>query len=497
MTRKTLLFIALGLLLTLPGALLAQGNSGSGTFQIQTVTPLPRSASQGRFYLVFSTTPPRGIPSEPRWFQPDPFFSGPMVPLKPGEIVSPDANWKGFPHKTLKDLPSGKYWVSGVLDINQGGRQVFSSPGNLFSKPIQVEMPSKEAVRLLLDQQYQEPKFPETKLVKYFEVPSPKLEKALGRKTVVRAGVALPDSYESQPTKKYPVVYEIPGFGGNHLGAIGAKSRGKTNLNGIEVIHVVLDPDCPFGHHVFADSANNGPWGNALTTEFIPELENQFRAIPEAKGRLLTGHSSGGWSSLWLQVTYPKLFGGVWSTAPDPVDFRDFQMINLYRQGENMFKDRSGETRPIGRRGDKPFLFYQPFSDMEEALGRGGQLGSFEAVFSPMGANGLPKKLWNRDNGNIDPQTAQTWEKYDIRMQLEKNWKQLAPDLAGKVHVYMGDKDTYYLEGATKLLKESLMRLASDAVVEIFPGKNHSSLMDAAMVQRIQAEMARTLSKAN
>ena len=157
------------------------------------------------------------------------------------------------------------------------------------------------------------------------------------------------------------------------------------------MIHVVLDPNCHHGHHVFADSANNGPYGKALIEELIPAIEKRFRAIPRPAARLLTGHSSGGWSSLWLQVTYPDFFGGVWSTAPDPVDFRDFQRIDLYRAGENMFADARGVPRPIARRGTEPVLFYKPFSDMEVVMGHGGQLASFEAVFSERGDDGYPE----------------------------------------------------------------------------------------------------------
>lgn len=491
---------AISILLILCGILAgarAQGTPQGSSIQIQLGTDVPGQAKEGRYYLVFSKEAPKGIPGEPRWFQPDPFFSGKLLPLaKKGEALAfSDQDWKGFPHASLKDLPAGKYWVSGVLDLNLGSRKIFSSPGNLFGKAIAVEIPLRQPVRLILDQQYLEPRFPENAQVKYFEIESTLLTKFLGRRTVVRAAVALPDSYETQAGRKYPAVYEIPGFGGNHYAALNAKSRGKTNLNGMEVAHVVLDPDCPLGHHVFADSANNGPWGQALTQEFIPALEKQFRLIADPRARLVTGHSSGGWSSLWLQVTYPGTFGGVWSTAPDPVDFRDFQKINLYQPGENMFKDRNGQDRPLGRRGDKPFLYYKPFSDMEEALVRGGQLGSFEAVFSPKAVNGLPKKLWNRDNGQIDLETSKAWEAYDIRLQLEKNWPNLANQLVGKIHVYMGDKDTFYLEGATQLLQQSLKKLGSDAVVELFPGKDHSNLLDAAMADRIKAEMAAALSK--
>ncbi|MFO0846439.1 MAG: alpha/beta hydrolase-fold protein, partial [Gemmataceae bacterium] len=268
------------------------------------------------------------------------------------------------------------------------------------------------------------------------------------------------------------------------------RDAGVTNRGGVEVLHVVLDPSCHHGHHVFADSANNGPVGRALIEELIPAIESRFRAVGRPEARLVTGHSSGGWSSLWLQVTYPDFFGGCWSTAPDPVDFRDFQRINVYRPGENMFTDREGQRRPLARRGGKPVLWYKDFSDMEEVMGHGGQLASFEAVFSERGPDGKPRRLWDRKTGAIDAEVAKSWERYDIRLLLERNWEALGPKLAGKVHVYMGDADTFYLEGATRLLKESQARLKGGVVVELFPGKDHSTLMTGELRRRISREMA-------
>src|SRR5262249_5179127 len=143
------------------------------------------------------------------------------------------------------------------------------------------------------------------------------------RPVKMRAGVVLPKSFATVPKKQYPVVYEIPGFSGTHFMAHGMTNR--TDVAGVEMLWVVLDPSCRLGHHVFADSANNGPCGRALIEELIPFIEKEFRGLGAPAARFVTGHSSGGWSSLWLQVTYPEFFGGVWSTAPDPVDFRDFQ----------------------------------------------------------------------------------------------------------------------------------------------------------------------------
>src|SRR5262249_41422962 len=155
----------------------------------------------------------------------------------------------------------------------------------------------------------------------------------------------------------YPVVYEVPGFGGTHTMAAQAAKRNATEVAGVEMLYVVLDPSCRLGHHVFADSENNGPCGRALVEELIPFIERESRGLGEPAPRFLTAHPSGGWSSLWLQITYPDFFGGTWSTAPDPVDFRDFQRIDLYRPGTNLFVDEAGKLRPIARKAGQPVLW--------------------------------------------------------------------------------------------------------------------------------------------
>jgi hypothetical protein len=301
--------------------------------------------------------------------------------------------------------------------------------------------------------------------------------------------VILPEGLsQGDQTSKRPTIYIIPGFGGDHSMAPLFANNPRFAF-GKDLIRVVLDPNCGTGHHVFADSATNGPRGAALIEEFIPHIERTFPAVAEPRARLLNGHSSGGWSSLWLQVTYPDFFGGTWSTSPDPVDFRDFQRINLYATGENMFRDREGNRRPIARRGGKPALFYDRFSRMDDVIGWGGQLGSFEAVFSPLDRDGRPRKLWNRATGAIDTDVARAWEPYDIRLVLQKNWPALGPKLKSKLHVVMGDMDTFYLEGAVKLLRESQIMLISDAEIEIVPDRDHGTLLDAQLVQRLDREM--------
>jgi hypothetical protein len=291
-----------------------------------------------------------------------------------------------------------------------------------------------------------------------------------------------------------PTVYIIPGFGGDHHMAPVFLRSGRFSY-GADMIRVLLDPDCGTGHHVFADSATNGPRGRALVEELIPFIEKTFPVEPDASARLLNGHSSGGWSSLWLQVSYPDFFGGTWSTSPDPVDFRDFSAVNLYAPNQNLFHDGRGRPRPIARFGGVPMLFVEGFSHMEDVVGDGGQLHSFEAVFSPRGADGRPRKLWDRQTGAIDATVASAWEAYDIRLKLERNWPTLGSKLAGKLHIITGDMDNFYLEGAVELLKESLQNLGSDAVVEIVPKKDHMTLLDSAMAARIDREMREAVAK--
>jgi pimeloyl-ACP methyl ester carboxylesterase len=312
-----------------------------------------------------------------------------------------------------------------------------------------------------------------------------------GRDIHEYAGVVLPDSYATSPDRRYPVIYVIPGFGGSHRDAARyAKSRPR-EAGEAEFIRVMLSGDCKWGHHVYADSATNGPRGEALVSEMIPEIDRLFRTIPEPTARFVTGHSSGGWASLWLQVTYPDTFGGVWSTAPDPVDFRDFQQVDLFADPPlSLYVDESGNRRPVARRDGSPALWFDSFGRMDDVIKRGGQLRSFEAVFSPLDDNHQPRRMWQRNSGRIDAEVVKAWEDYDIRLKLERNWPQLGPKLAGKLHIWTGEFDTFYLEGAVKLLQQSLATLGSDAQVTVAPGKDHSSLLDSELSRAIRAQMS-------
>jgi pimeloyl-ACP methyl ester carboxylesterase len=445
----------------------------------------------GRVYVFLGKNEPKALPSGPSWFKPEPFFAVDVKDWKPGESLTVGAEALGYPGPLSKLAPA-TYHAQAVMDFDRGARSFSAADGNGYSRPVKADLdPAAGAtVELTIDQVYKARPFPETDRVKLVDIESKLLTAFHGKPTRLRAGVVLPESFARETDRLYPVIYEIPGFGGTHFMAQSGPGRKVTDVAGVEMLYVVLDPSCRTGHHVFADSANNGPCGRALIEELIPHLEKEYRALGKPEARFVTGHSSGGWSSLWLQVTYPDFFGGVWSTSPDPVDFRDFQRIDLTKLGTNLFTGDDGKPRPLARNGQEPVLFYKPFSDMETVMGHGGQLASFEAVFSPRGPDGRPKPLWDRTTGAVDPEVVRAWEKYDIRRTLERNWKTLDPKLTGKLHVYTGGDDTFYLEGAVKLLQASLQDLGSDAVVEIVPGRNHGSLLDKAMRERIAREMA-------
>ncbi|MFT3686861.1 MAG: alpha/beta hydrolase-fold protein [Phycisphaerales bacterium] len=360
--------------------------------------------------------------------------------------------------------------------------------GDLYSKPQKVDWPPKEPLALTLDRQAKEKTPRESGNIKYFSIKSKLLSDFHGREITLHAGVALPTGWSADSHETWPAVYFITGFGGDHQTANMFRRNGDDDDSAMsKVISIVPDPTNHWGHSVFADSANTGPWGRALTEELIPAIEKQFHGPAGASGatpqqaaarRFVTGISSGGWSSLWLQVAYPDTFAGCWSHSPDPVDFRDFQTINLYSPGVNMYTDEQGKPRPIARDSDHPILFYKSFVAMESALGPGGQVRSFEAVFSPKGADGEPRPLFDRATGAVDPQTAKAWEPYDITLKIRNEWKTLSPKLVGKLHVYAGSADNFYLNSAVEKLAATLKELDPDntikAEIKIISGMGHA-----------------------
>lgn len=481
------------LLVLLAGATSRIQAAAAVAFDVKLDAGIVQQPSDGRLFVFLSQ---RGL-GEPRlgpnWFQPEPFAGIDVKQFAPGEQRTVDSSADAFP-EPLSQLPAGHYRVQALFDRDLDHHSPGRAPGNLFSEVAEVDVPESGEVRLplLLNQVVEARSFPESETIQEVKLLSPSLSAFHKRDVYEYAGVALPESYATSPDRRYPVIYIIPGFGGSHRDVQRYNSSRRVLDEGeVEFIRVMLSGDCKWGHHVYADSATNGPRGAALINEMIPEIDRRYRTIAAPGARFVTGHSSGGWASLWLQTSYPDAFGGVWSTAPDPVDFRDFQQVNLYADPPlSLYVDESGARRPIARRGEDASLFFDSFGKMDDVIKRGGQLRSFEAVFSPRGGDGEPLQLWERTNGRIDPAIAKTWEAYDIRLKLERNWPTLGPKLKGKLRIWTGEFDTFYLEGAVKLLKHSLAMLGSDAEVTIVPGKDHSSLQDAELTKTIRAQMS-------
>ncbi len=318
----------------------------------------------------------------------------------------------------------------------------------------------------------------DTPTIRSFAIDSPLLTAFWGRPMRIESAVVLPADFSTED--HLPVVFRIHGFGGSYRSAwrVGpGLVRGMKDGSTPRMLYVFLQAQFSLGHHEFADSVNNGPWGEALTTEFVPALEHEFHAFGAPDGRFLCGHSSGGWSSLWLQVTYPDFFGGTWSTSPDSVDFRDFTGIDVYAF-DNAYQDPDGKPIQLVRRNGKFIMSIEQFVRREVARSdHGGQFASFDAVFSPRGEDGRPMPMFDRETGKIDHSVTEHWKRYDIALILREHWATLGPKLAGKLHVYCGTLDTFRLEGALYLMRDELKKLGSDAEIVFAEGCDHGTVL--------------------
>jgi hypothetical protein len=414
----------------------------------------------------------------------------------PGQGVDIDTDQLAFPGG-YSQLPPGDYLVQAVLDVDHSYNYTGRGAGDLVSDVVKVHLPTTgmPALTLVKALPARDPwvlsastpaairdaapaAHQHATLVDFV---SPSLSAFWGRPITMRGWVLTPPGYDPKASTRYPTVYYTQGFGGNNdrvtgplVNVYAAMSKGEMP----PMIWVFLDESSPTGTHEFADSVNNGPWGQALTTELIPELESHYRMDGRTKGRFLNGHSSGGWATLWLQTRYPKMFGGTWSTSPDPSDFHDFTGVDLYAANANIYRKPDGSAYPLVRDHDKVLGTFEQFSRLERVLGAyGGQLASFDWVFSPRGKDGRPVPMFNRDTGAIDPAVVAYWrDHYDIAYRLQQQWPQLKADLNGKIHLYVGTADTFYLDGAAHKLQTVLDGLHAKSEFHFLPNRTHFDL---------------------
>lgn len=410
--------------------------------------------------------------------------------MMPGGPIEIDPDVLSFP-SPFASAPAGEYQIFALLDRDHSYTYGGPAGGDLYSEVLKTTAPLSFG-DLTLQKMIPVRRIDPPANSRIVEFQSPMLSAFWGRPVKMQASVILPPNYEKSG-KKYPTVYSVSGYGGTHLNPLrGAAAREKEMLEGKrpEMISVFLEAHVPLGHSVWADSVNNGPWGTALVKEFIPYLEREFRMDAKPSGRFLTGHSSGGWSTLWLMINNPDFFAGTWSTSPDPVDLRDFTGPNIY-ENENAYADPSGKEYGLVRKPDGAVgATLRQYAQQERVLGYyGGQMASFNAVFSPRGDDGQPMRLFDPESGRIDREVAKAWAKYDISKLLRENWSRLGPKLKGKLHIWVGTADTFHLESSVRLLDVELKRLGSDAQITYLDGKNHFNVYDGGLMEKIQWEM--------
>ncbi len=422
----------------------------------------------------------------------EPFFGRDVVALEPGEAAVIDGSDLGWPVESLRDLPAGEYHVQAFVNVysefrredghvvwmhdDQWEGQHFNiSPGNLHSAVRTVRLDPQRGfdVRLVADRVIPPIEIPpNTQWVERFRFQSPTLTRFWGRPIHLGATVLLPRDYRTS-TIEYPVLYRQGHFSlRNPLGfRVGGALHDEWIADDFpRMIVVTFQHPTPYFDDSYAvNSANNGPYGDAIIQELIPEIEKRYRVITEPWGRLLDGGSTGGWEALALQLFHPDFFGGTWSYCPDPVTFTNVEGVNIYEDDNAFYKDRgwfrvptintrevSGEVRLTSAQRNR-------FELVSGTRGRSGQqLDIWAAVHGPVGEDGYVKPLYDKETGVIDRSVAEYWRtNYDLLHYMKANWSWLGPKIAGKLHVYTGDMDNFYLN-VPVMEMESWMKTTRD-----------------------------------
>jgi hypothetical protein len=371
-----------------------------------------------------------------------------------------DGSSECFPAGGLEKLPAGEYTAQAAFLTNTE-INLPDAPGNPYCEPIVVQLdPAKGgAITLTLNRRHEDETPKDSPTHKYLEIPSKLLADFHGRPVKYRVGVVLPPNFGKE-NRQYGLLVDIGGFGTRY-----------THAHEIEpdprFVIIVPDGAGPLGDPYQVNSANNGPYGDALTQEVIPHIEKTFRCIGTPAARFTCGISTGGWASLALQLFYPDFFNGCWSQCPDSVTFERFELIDLYNE-PNAYVNGFGFDRPSTRTPDGDVLSTVRHEvQLERVLGRGGRWElsgrdwcCWNAVYGPRGKDGKPIPAWNGKTGAIDKSVLDHWKKYDLKHHLEQNWKTLGPKLAGgKVNIWVGESDDFFLNAAVHRFKEAAGKL--------------------------------------
>ena len=418
-----------------------------------------------------------------------PLFSHFVEGLQPDSPAAITVDDRGHPIRSLRDLAAGEYWMQPFVNVytrfpradghtvwlhndHWEGQDWKKSPGNLVGDPVKVSFDhgSTTPIRLVATRAIPPIQVPaDTDNVKRIKFQSTILSKWWGQPIYLGATVLLPKGYDTHPDVRYPVNYMQDHFS---LGAPGGYGRGGDfdrvwMADGTpRFLYVTLQHPSPYYDDSYGvDSENNGPYGDAIMKELIPAVEEKFRAIRQPWARMLSGGSTGGWIAVAHQVLYPDFYGGSFASCPDSVDFNYHQIVNIYNDTNAFFIDKGWMKidRPSERRPDGNIeVMMKDENRYELVVGdksrSGGQWDIWEATYSPVGPDGYPKRLWNKETGEIDKSVAQQWKKYDMAETLRTSWPALGSKIGGKLHIYIGDMDSYYLNDAVEKLNEFLSK---------------------------------------
>ncbi|KAJ0401804.1 hypothetical protein ATCC90586_003432 [Pythium insidiosum] len=429
----------------------------------------------------------------------------------------------GYPVMSMLDIPAGEYWVQGVLhpyvqynrsdgqrlwlpsmDTFESDEGVLTSPGTLYGKPQLVTFTPNEgfSLRLHLDQIVEPlppldadlPSYGDHELLRHVRFRSPRLSEFWGTDVYIKAWVLLPHKFFDESTAhiKYPVFVYHTHYNRHFEFALQKQRPADVDAASVDELYahylyanwtsdapdsafykkrgiiVQLQHANPYYDDSYAvNSANIGPYGDAITFEFLPYIEQTFRGIGEGWARTMYGGSTGGWESFAVQVFYPDDYNGCWSFCPDSFDFRKFQIVNLledpnayYVQGDWTKKNRGASRDYLGHIRET----MEQENHHELAMGSrgrsGGQWDAWQAVYSPLNASdGFPASIWDKRTGDINRDVVSYWEEhFDVRVKLQREWvaKGLGAKLVNKLHVYVGVLDSYYLNDAVYYLEDFL-----------------------------------------
>jgi len=433
--------------------------------------------------------------------------------MRPGQAVIVDQSAFGYPVRNLRDVPAGEYYVQAVLHryetfhradghtvklpMDRGEGQHWNlAPGNLYSSPRKILLAASSGIiSIVLEQEI--PPIPppkDTNYIRHLKIQSQLLTKFWGRPMYLSANVLVPEGFDTHPHVSYPLIIAEDHFNADFEGFRTEPPDPNLKPDYNERFHISgynriqqeeayklyqqwISPGFPriliaeinhanpyYDDSYAVNSENLGPYGDAIETELIPAIEKQFRGIGEGWARFVYGGSTGGWEAMAVQMFYPDHYNGAFIACPDPVDFRAYTTINLYND-KNAFYMQGAHTQ-VAQPGMRDYLgrtfaTVASMNQYELALGSharsGEQFDIWQAVFGPVGQDGYPKPIFNKQTGDIDPAVAAYWkEHYDLSAILQRDWATLGPKLQGKLHVYVGSADTYFLNNAVYYLEDFL-----------------------------------------